>query len=81
MNYRLVMRILAPLAAVILVLAGCAAEKGTPATEAGPCSITANGDPATATGYRTNMTPVRTSHYAVVTICWVRGCRVHGSAK
>jgi gamma-glutamyltranspeptidase/glutathione hydrolase len=62
------MRILAPLAAVILVLAGCAAEKGTPpAAEAGPCSITTNGNSVTATGYRRDMTPVRTSHYAVVT--------------
>jgi len=41
------MRILAPLAAVILVLAGCAAEETTPpATKAGPCSIVANGTPA-----------------------------------
>src|SRR4051812_7658898 len=91
MNYRRVMRILAPLAAVILVLAGCAAEENAPpATEAGPCSIIANGTPApktsaapapgpvttsrnistnpeVATGYRKDMTPVRTSHYAVAT--------------
>jgi gamma-glutamyltranspeptidase / glutathione hydrolase len=80
MNYRRGMRILAPLAAVILVLAGCAAEKtAPPATEAGPCSIIGNGTPAgktpaapasnpeVATGYRKDMTAVRTSHYAVVT--------------
>jgi gamma-glutamyltranspeptidase/glutathione hydrolase len=91
MNYRRVMRILAPLAAVILVLAGCATEeKAPPATQAGPCSIVANGTPApktsaspasgaattsknistnpeVATGYRKDMTAVRTSPYAVVT--------------
>ena len=88
MNYRRVMRILAPLAAVILVLAGCAAkENAPPGTETGPCSIIANGTPTTktstpapaptsrnistnpevATGYRKDMTAVRTSHFAVVT--------------
>jgi gamma-glutamyltranspeptidase/glutathione hydrolase len=91
MNYRRGMRILAPLAAVILVLAGCAAEENAPpATEAGPCSIIANGTPApkttaapatgsvttsrnistnpeVATGYRKDMTAVKTAHYAVVT--------------
>jgi gamma-glutamyltranspeptidase/glutathione hydrolase len=85
------MRILAPLAAVILVLAGCAAEENAPpATEAGPCSVVPNGTPApkttaaaapgsattsrnistnpeVATGYRKDMTAVRTAHYAVVT--------------
>ncbi|MDT5209069.1 MAG: gamma-glutamyltranspeptidase / glutathione hydrolase [Mycobacterium sp.] len=91
MNYGRVMRILAPLAAVILFLAGCAAEENAPpATEAGPCSVVANGTPApktsaapapgpvttsknistnpeVATGYRKDMTPVRTSHYAAAT--------------
>jgi len=85
------MRILAPLAAVILVLAGCAAEETTPpAAQAGPCSVVANGTPApktssapaagsattsknistnpeVATGYRKDMTAVRTAHYAVAT--------------
>jgi gamma-glutamyltranspeptidase/glutathione hydrolase len=91
MNYRREMRMLAPLAGVILVLAGCAAEENTPpATEAGPCSTIANGTPApkssaapapgavttsknvstnpeVATGYRKDMTAVRTAHYAVAT--------------
>ncbi|WP_156752500.1 gamma-glutamyltransferase family protein [Mycobacterium sp. ACS1612] len=85
------MRILAPLAIVILVLAGCAAEENaSPPTSAGPCSIVANGtaapktpaapasgsattsknistNPEVATAYRKDMTPVRTSHFAVVT--------------
>ena len=62
------MRILAPLAAVILVLAGCAAEPTTPpATEAGPCSVIPNGTQDAATGYRKDMTAVKTAHYAVVT--------------
>jgi gamma-glutamyltranspeptidase / glutathione hydrolase len=82
------MRILAPLAVVILVLAGCAAkENAPPATEAGPCSVIANGTPApktsaapavttstnistnpeVATGYRKDMTAVRTASYSVVT--------------
>jgi gamma-glutamyltranspeptidase/glutathione hydrolase len=91
MNYRRVMRILAPLAAVILVVAGCAAEENAPPpTAAGPCSVIQNGTPApktsaapasgtvttsrnistnpeVATGYRKDMTAVRTAHYAVVT--------------
>jgi gamma-glutamyltranspeptidase/glutathione hydrolase len=80
MNYRRVMRILAPLAAVILVLSGCAAEENAPpASQGGPCSIVDNGTPApktsaapasgpeVATGYRKDMTAVRTSHYAAVT--------------
>jgi gamma-glutamyltranspeptidase/glutathione hydrolase len=55
MNYRRGMRIpslrkaAAPLAGVVLVLAGCAAEESAPPTEttvAGPCSIVANGTPA-----------------------------------
>src|SRR4029450_5155049 len=39
----------APLAGVVVVLAGCAAEESAPPTEttvAGPCSIIANGTPA-----------------------------------
>lgn len=97
MNYRRVMRIpslkkvMAPLAGVVLVLAGCAAEEGPPPeTVAGPCSVIPNGTPApkapaapaagtstterniatnpeVATGYRKDMTAVRTAHYAVVT--------------
>src|SRR4051812_42248292 len=47
MNYRREMRMLAPLAGVILVLAGCAAEENTPpATEAGPLPTIAKGTPA-----------------------------------
>jgi gamma-glutamyltranspeptidase/glutathione hydrolase len=96
MNYRREMRIpsltkvTASLAGVVLVLAGCAAEESAPTTEAGPCSIIANGTPApkttaeaapgsvttsrnistnpeVATGYRKDMTAVKTAHYAVVT--------------
>ena len=72
MNYRRVMRILAPLAAVILVLAGCAAEETTPpAAQAGPCSAPTSKNistnPEVATGYRKDMTAVRTTHYAAVT--------------
>ncbi|HYR17025.1 MAG TPA: gamma-glutamyltransferase, partial [Mycobacterium sp.] len=123
MNYRRMMRIpslrkvTAPLAGVVLVLAGCAAVQNAPPTAAGPCSIIANGtpppktsaapasgsaatspgpsapptspgpsapptspgpsapptsrnistNPEVATGYRTDMTAVRTRHYAAVT--------------
>ena len=95
MNYRRVMRIpslgkvAAPLAGVVLVLAGCGAEENAPPTAAGPCSIVANGtpvlkttapaagsvttsrnistNPEVATGYRKDMTAVRTAHYAVAT--------------
>src|SRR5258705_11127103 len=80
----------APLAGVVLVLAGCGAEENAPPTVAGPCSVIPNGTPApktsaapasgsvttsrnistnpeVATGYRKDMTAVRTAHYAVVT--------------
>jgi gamma-glutamyltranspeptidase/glutathione hydrolase len=77
MNYRRVMRILAPLAGVILVLAGCATDKGAPPAAAGPCGIVANGtrapktstnaNPEVATGYRRDMAAVRTGTYSVVT--------------
>jgi gamma-glutamyltranspeptidase / glutathione hydrolase len=90
MNMRPVRKAMARLAAVVLILVGCVAERREPATAAGPCSITANGTsvskpsrsrlpgtatntwdisthPEVATGYRTNMKPVRTAHYAVVT--------------
>ncbi len=52
MNYRRVMRIpsfrtvTAPLAGVVLVLAGCAAQESAPPAPAGPCAIVANGTPA-----------------------------------
>jgi gamma-glutamyltranspeptidase/glutathione hydrolase len=96
MNYRRVMRIphfgkvVAPLAGVILALAGCASGENAAPTVAGPCSIIANGTPApkttaapgtgaattsrnistnpeVATGYRKDMTAVRTAHFAVAT--------------
>jgi len=92
MNYRRVMRIpslrkaTAPLAGVVLVLAGCAAQESAPPAPAGPCEIVANGtpipktsesaqagptdmstNPEVATGYRKDMTAVRTAHYAVAT--------------
>ena len=52
MNYRRVMRfssltkVMAPMTAVVLVLAGCAAEQVTEPSAAGPCAIVANGTPA-----------------------------------
>ncbi len=52
MNYRRVMRIpsfrkvTAPLAGVVLVLAGCGAEENAPPAAAGPCAIVENGTPA-----------------------------------
>jgi gamma-glutamyltranspeptidase/glutathione hydrolase len=52
MNYRRVMRIpsfrtvTVPLAGIVLVLAGCAAEESAPPAPAGPCAIVANGTPA-----------------------------------
>jgi gamma-glutamyltranspeptidase/glutathione hydrolase len=96
MNYRRSMRtpsltkVVAPLAGVVLVLAGCGAQETAPPAAAGPCEIVANGTPApktpaaapagtatternlatnpeVATGYRKDMTAVRTSTYAVVT--------------
>ncbi|HET7664872.1 MAG TPA: gamma-glutamyltransferase family protein [Mycobacterium sp.] len=83
-------KVAAPLAGVVLVLAGCAAEQTAPPTASGPCSIVTNGTPASktaaapspgsattsrnistnpevATGYRKDMTAVRTAHYAVAT--------------
>ncbi|MGZ6778535.1 MAG: gamma-glutamyltransferase, partial [Mycobacterium sp.] len=78
-------RLTAPLAGVVLVLAGCGSDGGAPPAAGGPCAIVANGaplkasptDPASspatpakpevATGYRTNMTAVRTARYAVAT--------------
>jgi gamma-glutamyltranspeptidase/glutathione hydrolase len=95
MNYRRSMRtpsltkVVAPLAGVVLVLAGCGAEESPPPAAAGPCEIVANGTPApktpaapspaatterniatnpeVATGYRKDMTAVRTTSYSVVT--------------
>jgi gamma-glutamyltranspeptidase / glutathione hydrolase len=96
MIYRRVMRtpslrkVTAPLAGVVLVLAGCGAEENAPPAAAGPCAIVENGTPSpktssaapagspttsrnistnpeVATGYRKDMTPVRTAHYAVAT--------------
>ncbi|KUH87709.1 gamma-glutamyltransferase [Mycobacterium sp. GA-1999] len=47
-------------------MAGCAAEDAREPA-AGPCEIVTNGTPEGATGYRTDMTPVRTATYSVVT--------------
>ncbi|MGV0719017.1 gamma-glutamyltransferase family protein [Mycolicibacterium sp. XJ662] len=68
MNYRRVVRIssLATLTAVALALTGCADEPATDTAEAPVCAVVADGDP-TAQGYRSDMTAVRTSSYAVVT--------------
>src|SRR6478752_2425176 len=69
----------APLAGVMLVLAGCGAQDSPPPSAAGPCAIVENGTPAAgtsaaagsqpevATGYRKDMTAVTTAHYAVAT--------------
>ncbi len=85
MIYRRVMRtpsfreLTAPLAGVVLVLAGCGAQDSPPPSAAGPCAIVENGTPApgtsaaagsqpeVATGYRKDMTAVTTAHYAVAT--------------
>jgi gamma-glutamyltranspeptidase / glutathione hydrolase len=82
-------RVMAPLAGVVLVLAGCGAEESAEISVAPPCAIIANGtpvpktpaapatgattsrniatNPEVATGYRKDMTAVRTSAYSVVT--------------
>jgi gamma-glutamyltranspeptidase / glutathione hydrolase len=96
MHYRRMMRIssltkvMAPLAGVGVVLAGCGAEESAEPGAAPACSIVENGTPApktsaaqaggatptsenistnpeVATGYRKDMTPVRSSTYSVVT--------------
>ena len=56
----------APLTGVVVILAACGAEPSTAPSAAGPCAIVPNGTP-TATGYRRDMTAVRTSSYSVVT--------------
>ncbi|OBI74238.1 gamma-glutamyltransferase family protein [Mycobacterium sp. E740] len=53
-----------PLIPLIVVLAGCAPDQSTEPT-AGPCALI--DPPPAATGYRTDMTPVRTRSYSVVT--------------
>jgi gamma-glutamyltranspeptidase / glutathione hydrolase len=72
-------KLAAPLAGVVLVLAGCGAEDNGPPQAAGPCAIVENGTPTpktpqaagsqpeVATGYRKDMTAVRTGRYAVAT--------------
>jgi gamma-glutamyltranspeptidase/glutathione hydrolase len=85
MIYRRVMRppslrkLTAPLAGVILVLAGCGGQENAPPAAADPCAVVENGTPApktthaagsqpeVGTGYRTDMTAVHTAHYAVAT--------------
>jgi gamma-glutamyltranspeptidase / glutathione hydrolase len=77
------MRLTAPLAGVVLMLAGCGGqENGPPPAATGPCAVVDNGTPApktsqaaaaggtkpeVATGYRRDMTAVHTAHYAVAT--------------
>jgi gamma-glutamyltranspeptidase/glutathione hydrolase len=75
------LRIRALLAAPVVLLAGCGSNHAAAPHAAGPCEIVANGapvsnapspgnvatNPDTATGYRTDMTVVRTAHYAVAT--------------
>ncbi len=72
-------KLTAPLAGVVLVLAGCGAEEKAPPAATGPCAIVENGTtapetpqaagsrPEAATGYRKDMTAVGTAHYAVAT--------------
>lgn len=85
MIYRRVMRtpslqkLTAPLAGVVLVLAGCGAEENAPPAATSRCAIVENGTtapetsqgagsrPEVATGYRRDMTAVDTAHYAVAT--------------
>jgi gamma-glutamyltranspeptidase / glutathione hydrolase len=55
------------LAALVLWLAGCSGHHGAAPNAAGPCEIVSNGTPVPATGYRGDMTVVRTAHYAVAT--------------
>ncbi|MGE0218822.1 gamma-glutamyltransferase family protein [Mycolicibacterium sp.] len=55
----------AALLGLILVLAGCAAEPDTPAASPGPCAAPQDGP--SGTGYRSDMTAVRTQRYAVAT--------------
>ena len=72
-------KLTAPLAGVVLVLAGCAGPEDAPPAAAGPCAVVENGTPApktseaagsqpeVATGYRRDMAAVHTAHYAVAT--------------
>ena len=72
MNYRRVMRIsplikvMAPLTGLAVVLAGCAADERAEPGTAEACDVVVNGTP-TDTGYRNDMTAVRTSNYSVAT--------------
>ena len=84
MNYRRVMRIspliraAAPLAGVVLVLAACGSERTTEPSTAEPCAIVDNGS-ATTSGYRKDMSAVRTSSYSVATanpLATQAGCEV-----
>jgi gamma-glutamyltranspeptidase/glutathione hydrolase len=59
------MTVMAPLAGVLLVLSGCAADDGAEPGAAGPCAVVDN--PTVGTGYRADMRPMRTSSYSVVT--------------
>jgi gamma-glutamyltranspeptidase / glutathione hydrolase len=55
------------LAALVVWLAGCSGHHAATPNAAGPCEIVPNGTPVPATGYRGDMTVVRTAHYAVAT--------------
>ena len=56
----------APLTAIAVVLGGCDAEQDAQPQPAQACAIVENGTP-TDTGYRRDMTPVRTGGFSVVT--------------
>ncbi|MFI5508706.1 gamma-glutamyltransferase family protein [Mycobacterium sp. NPDC051804] len=71
-------RAAAPLAGVVLVLAACGTEHTTEPSAAEPCAIVDNGSPKPS-GYRTDMTAVRTSGYSVATanpLATQAGCEV-----
>jgi gamma-glutamyltranspeptidase/glutathione hydrolase len=55
------------LAALVLWLTGCSGHHAAAPNPAGPCEIVPNGAPVPASGYRGDMTVVRTAHYAVAT--------------
>lgn len=58
-------KVMAPLTGVLMVLAGCAPEQSTGPAAGEPCAMV--GDAAVGTGYRADMTAVRTAGYSVVT--------------
>lgn len=64
-------KVISPLTGIAVVLGGCGAEVSDEPRAAPPCAIVENGnptrEPSTGPGFRTDMTPVRTGTYSVVT--------------